>query len=649
LRTPLIPDQQKATNLLAWIRARWDFVLLIVVGIVIGVALARDYGISVDEYLHEVYARQTIETYLGHRAPGDSITDLRYYGPFFNVIWFVLRDILVRLVPGLHPADAGHLIFFLSFLAGVTAFYGLARRIVGRVPAAGGTLLFVTQPAIFGHAFINPKDIPFMSFFLMSVWSGLWATDRLAMGGVELGDVRSSLGRGVRKLKNGWAGTPPGAKIALAAIWSGVSLVLIDLFLVHWSLSQALLVVRKGYQGDAPRWIQQVFDTAARDAWKTPVEAYFSKVTDYFLWGRYVIVAGLGIAAVLASGRLLRLRGEGERDQAVEVWSAILIAGVVLGLCAAVRVFGVLVSFYLIMRFRRRVGLPLAVYWLVAAIVTYAAWPYLWPNPVEKLWNAVSIMSKFPFMGRVLYQGQVYSVLELPWHYAAASVVSELTLPALLLSVWGVGVALMMLRSAAARIEIIVLMAWTAIPAAFILGSQAHIYDALRQLLFLLPPLFLLGTLALADIFVSLPWRGWHILVIGVALLPGVIGIVRLHPYEYMYRNGLVGGVRGASGIYALESWCTSFRAGIQFINDVAPVGARVVVPTFSDAVRPFARDDLQLEVHRPDSPSWTHGRSGYALICTGGGGPTRILPNAEVLWSVSRDGVTLAVVKRLP
>ncbi len=39
--------------------------------------------------------------------------------------------------------------------------------------AFGATLLFITQPLFWGHAFINPKDIPLFSLFLLSVYLGM--------------------------------------------------------------------------------------------------------------------------------------------------------------------------------------------------------------------------------------------------------------------------------------------------------------------------------------------------------------------------------------------------------------------------------------------------------------------------------------------
>ncbi|MFN2121074.1 MAG: ArnT family glycosyltransferase, partial [Anaerolineales bacterium] len=74
---------------------------------------------------------------------------------------------------------AWHLANFVTFLVGLYFMYGLARRFAGRWPAALGAAFFATQPLLWGHAFINPKDMPFMVFFLGSIWLGFGMVDRL--------------------------------------------------------------------------------------------------------------------------------------------------------------------------------------------------------------------------------------------------------------------------------------------------------------------------------------------------------------------------------------------------------------------------------------------------------------------------------------
>ena len=51
--------------------------------------------------------------------------------------------------------------------------------------ALAATLLFAMQPMIYGHAFINQKDIPFMTFVILAVAAGMSAFDSWAQQASE--------------------------------------------------------------------------------------------------------------------------------------------------------------------------------------------------------------------------------------------------------------------------------------------------------------------------------------------------------------------------------------------------------------------------------------------------------------------------------
>ena len=74
------------------------------------------------------------------------------------------------------------------------------------------------------------------------------------------------------------------------------------------------------------------------------------------------------------------------------------------------------------------------------------------------------------------------------------------------------------------------------------------------------------------------------------------MGIIKLHPYEYIYYNSFVGGVQGAASMYELDYWCTSGRDAIAYINGVAEYGSSVgIVGGPTSMVDSYARDDLVL------------------------------------------------------
>jgi hypothetical protein len=100
-------------------------------------------------------------------------------GPAFFMLAGQFSRLVTALLPGWSEINGWHLANFLAFQVGIISLYSLVRRWTGNWAAFGAALLFSTQPLFWGHAFINPKDIPFMSFFLASAALGLRMIDRL--------------------------------------------------------------------------------------------------------------------------------------------------------------------------------------------------------------------------------------------------------------------------------------------------------------------------------------------------------------------------------------------------------------------------------------------------------------------------------------
>lgn len=162
----------------------WPVVLLVTFNLVLGLFIVADYGLSTDEIKIYKYAAHSLANYsraTSGLAPLDfSNGNLDYYGPAF----FMGASLLARLMRSLpitaSASVAWHFLYFVCFQVAILSLYFLCRRWMSTWAAFGASLLFATQPVFWGHAFLNPKDIPFMAFFLASVASGFSAVDRIA-------------------------------------------------------------------------------------------------------------------------------------------------------------------------------------------------------------------------------------------------------------------------------------------------------------------------------------------------------------------------------------------------------------------------------------------------------------------------------------
>jgi hypothetical protein len=260
--------------------------------------------------------------------------------------------------------------------------------------------------------------------------------------------------------------------------------------------------------------------------------------------------------------------------------------------------------------------------------------------------DAIFIMGKHPWEGRFLYNGFIYAASETPWHYVPVSIGIQLTLPALVFSALGMTFALAARKEKSQRVgKASLFLIWMALPLATVLLIHANIYSAFRQLMFVVPPMFILGSIGFDRIIGLFRNRVWALPIILLALAPGLLGIIRLHPYELIYHNELVGGVPGAVGRYALDSWGTEYREVVEYLNGEAFIGSTILVRTREfHVMTPFAREDLKFGTLTLDA---IESAKTETYLVDGGAIGDRF--NAVTKYVVEREGVPLAVVQYLP
>src|SRR5688572_5780989 len=156
--------------------------ILLTLSLIIAILTLNDYGESWDEFKLYRYAADSLEAYSMWPQHGTiPVTGDRFenYGPAFVMFASIVIRAVTRIFPGVQVVDIQHLVYFISFLVGVWAFYQLSVRWMTQTAAFGTSLLYMSQPLFWGHAFINPKDIPLLSLFLLTVYLGMRMHDSL--------------------------------------------------------------------------------------------------------------------------------------------------------------------------------------------------------------------------------------------------------------------------------------------------------------------------------------------------------------------------------------------------------------------------------------------------------------------------------------
>ncbi len=596
-------------------RAHLPIIALLTVALLIGIFTVRQYGESWDELQFFKYADRALQAYSTWPRTGTvPLTGNTYdnYGPAY-VMLVALGARLLGLVLPWMVSDVRHLMYFITWLVAIWAFYALARRWLTASAAFGGTLLFATQPLFWGHAFISPKDIPFLAFFLLSLEFGFRMVDSFPV--VSL------------------AGLTPRARRVLLALTLGWLALLFAAFLAT-PLVQAWIdgMVRAAAAGQS-----NIILLIARDIHKVKPEVYVQRYFVLFLWARSLFF----ILTAAALAWLWR-----KVPAAIALLLSVTGAAILLGLTTSIRVLGpfagLLVAGYALWKRGRQALVPLAIYTVIGVIAMYLTWPYLWPNPLGHLVESVRVMSEYPWNGQVLFNGTFYRSTEIPRSYLPVLLGIQLTEPVWFVFAIGLVVAVYesLRKDVAARVLLILSTVWFVLPFLGFVMTRSPLYDNFRQVFFILPPVFLLTGLALQKIRQPVVQAA----LIGLLVLPGILVGVQLHPYEYIYYNRFIGGVNGAFRKYELDYWGTSYRAAADDLNRIASPNDTVWVEGPAHLLQLYARPDLKIyssyEVERADHYDYVVALSRYNLDLTS-------YPNASVIDRIERDGSILTVIKQ--
>lgn len=278
-------------------------------------------------------------------------------------------------------------------------------------------------------------------------------------------------------------------------------------------------------------------------------------------------------------------------------WRAVIITGVAIGLCTASRVGGVILYAYVLLLFVLTFG-----YWLAyekrsinqscsvfmhAALKLFAMgwiiwltvlpwWPYAQHNPINAYIEALIKTGEFPWNGRVLYLGQNYLANELPWHYAIVWL--SITVPIATILLLLIGILFAIKRSSWAvysRKTVLkygVIIFATLFPVAYVMFTDATLYDGIRHLLFILPLIALLTGLSMDRLLSYLDSHGRfasRLLIVACVLSYAFVGLrmMTLHPYQYLYFNEAFGGLASARGKMETDYWAVSYKEAVEGLN----------------------------------------------------------------------------------
>jgi hypothetical protein len=306
-------------------------------------------------------------------------------------------------------------------------------------------------------------------------------------------------------------------------------------------------------------------------------------------------------------------------------------------------------------RFSLRAALGLLPAFAIAYLLMIAAWPWSAQSPLNPL-RALVDFSRFHYEIRTLLFGHVYTMADVPRWYVPAYLLIKLSVPILTGTALALGLMARPMTGSnfdrRRRLET-GFVAFTAIfPVVCHVIAHGPAFTGLRHFMFVVPPLTVLagiGFNALIDTLAvqRVAYAAAAALALAAGLGADAVTLVRLHPYEYLFYNDLVGGLQGAARRNETDYWVNMMPEAVAKLEayiDKRQLGY-VAVPwrryTVGVCGERFSFEN-EADTRLQWTPDWSKAEFFIApthLDCDGASG-------GKVIATIDRLGVVIGVVK---
>ncbi len=137
-----------------------------------GIFAFKDYGLGWDDWTCRASSGQVNWNYITRGVTKPLLEgNEKYHGPAYELFLLALEKVLfIKDIRNVYLMR--HAAMFLTFFLATIAFFRIARRALGHdLYALCACVMLVLSPRIFEEAFINSKDLAFLSFFIFATWS----------------------------------------------------------------------------------------------------------------------------------------------------------------------------------------------------------------------------------------------------------------------------------------------------------------------------------------------------------------------------------------------------------------------------------------------------------------------------------------------
>jgi Dolichyl-phosphate-mannose-protein mannosyltransferase len=212
---------------------------------------------------------------------------------------------------------------------------------------------------------------------------------------------------------------------------------------------------------------------------------------------------------------------------------------------------------------------------VIAYVIMIASWPWACLDILNPA-RAIFVFAHFQYPVRTIIDGQVYLMSDVPRWYEPDYLAIKLPLVVLIgaaagavSALWGLAARQGPASTGMRRLDIAVLLFAIVFPMLCQVIGHGPSFTGMRHFLFVVPPLATLAGIGLDAGLAHVEGYGRAVAVAALACVLAVFSVdaaalVRLHPYEYLFYNSLVGGLHGAARRYETDYWVNIMPAAVR-------------------------------------------------------------------------------------
>jgi hypothetical protein len=247
----------------------------------------------------------------------------------------------------------------------------------------------------------------------------------------------------------------------------------------------------------------------------------------------------------------------------------------------------------------------------------------------------------------VLFGGVVYEAGGLPRRYFPFMLATTLTEPTWLLFLFGFIYGYWKFQKEKHElVSISLVLGYFLLLMAYIFLRRPSMYDGIRHFLFVIPAVFIFIGFAFQFLADRIPAVWMRAGLTAFLVLPGIVGIYKLHPYEYAYYNSFIGGTSGAFRTYETEYWLTCYKETVEKMNDMTDEPINLFVYREPVNAKYYADNNIQIFDLRTERRNVT--LYDYILSNTRTNEDLYIYPTSPTILEVVNDKAVFCVVKQI-